>query len=53
LIGMVEEMECVLMWLELRLNKSKVIKKGRREEVLEVLVREKELVLGILVKLWE
>ncbi len=36
-VEVVEEMECVLLMLEDKISKFKKIKKGRKEEVLEIL----------------
>ena len=39
LVSLVEEMECLLIWLEDKFSKGKKFKKGRKDEVLEILNR--------------
>jgi biotin operon repressor len=46
LVNVCCEMEGVLIWLENIISKSKGFKKGRREQVLEVLQKEKRITVG-------
>lgn len=46
LMNLVQEMECVLVYLEDILCKSKSIKEGRREQVLKVLNEYKRINVG-------
>ena len=46
LIELVSEYECLCDWLEIKLCSYKGIKKGRREQVKEVLIKEKRISVG-------
>ena len=46
LMELVSEYECLCDWLEVKLCSYKGIKKGRREQVKEILVKEKRISVG-------